>query len=192
MGALLQDELADETVGRNITLTLTLKRKSRAWGCNWVTQFLGNINTGTWRSRLWESRIWDTKICSWVPRTRTWEWLCWWGPSATVNNRPILLSERMLQKDYESKCSVEENIGRVSQGAWRQDEVIGGKQPIVSDWVVRSERLLVEAGGSSEIQRKRNSRVWKPLRSNGCLVWEDIICVVVSVTFRVRKSVSLS
>jgi hypothetical protein len=27
-------------------------------------------------------------------------------PAAFVNDRPILLSERMLHKDYDSKCSV--------------------------------------------------------------------------------------
>jgi hypothetical protein len=38
----------------------------------------------------------------------------------------------MLHKDYESKYSVEkENVGRESEGAWRQDELIGGKPPIV-------------------------------------------------------------
>jgi hypothetical protein len=38
------------------------------WGCNWGTLFRGDINKGTWPSRLGESRIWDSKICSWVPR----------------------------------------------------------------------------------------------------------------------------
>jgi hypothetical protein len=39
----------------------------------------------------------------------------------------------MLHKDYESKCSVEEKkiAGRQSQGAYRQDELIGGKPPVV-------------------------------------------------------------
>jgi hypothetical protein len=37
----------------------------------------------------------------------------------------------MLPKDYNRKCSVEKNIGRGSQGAWRQDELIGGKLPVV-------------------------------------------------------------
>jgi hypothetical protein len=35
-----------------------------AGGYNWVTLFLGDINTGTWPSRLGESRIWDRKIWS--------------------------------------------------------------------------------------------------------------------------------
>jgi hypothetical protein len=53
-------------------------------------------------------------------------------PAATVNDRPIFSSERMLNKDYDSKCSVENKIaGRVSQGACRQDELIGGKPPVV-------------------------------------------------------------
>jgi hypothetical protein len=37
----------------------------------------------------------------------------------------------MLHKDYDRKCSIEKNAGRESQGAWRQDEVIGGKPPVV-------------------------------------------------------------
>jgi hypothetical protein len=37
----------------------------------------------------------------------------------------------MLHKDYESKYSVEKNDGRESQGACRQEEMIGGKPPVV-------------------------------------------------------------
>jgi hypothetical protein len=38
----------------------------------------------------------------------------------------------MLRNDYDRKGSVEKRIsGREPQGAWRQDEVIGGKQPVV-------------------------------------------------------------
>jgi hypothetical protein len=57
--------------------------------------------------------------------------LRWRGPAAIVNYTPILLSERMLHKDYDRKCSVQKNIGRESQGACRQDEPIGGKPPAV-------------------------------------------------------------
>jgi hypothetical protein len=37
----------------------------------------------------------------------------------------------MLHKDYYRKSSVENISGRGSQGAWRQDELIGGKLPVV-------------------------------------------------------------
>jgi hypothetical protein len=75
MGALHQDGLAYETVGRNITLTLTLTltlvsvhRMESGSNTSTValrvvggeekgTQCLGNINTGTWPSRLGKSRI---------------------------------------------------------------------------------------------------------------------------------------
>jgi hypothetical protein len=33
------------------------KREPRAWGYNWATLFLGDINTGIWNSRLGESRM---------------------------------------------------------------------------------------------------------------------------------------
>jgi hypothetical protein len=45
-----------------------MKREPSAWGYNWATLFLGDIDTATWPSRLGESRIWDTKIWLWVPR----------------------------------------------------------------------------------------------------------------------------
>jgi hypothetical protein len=57
------------TVSRNVTLTLeATKLTPSAWGYNWASLFLGDINAGTWPSRLEESRIWDSKILSWVPR----------------------------------------------------------------------------------------------------------------------------
>jgi hypothetical protein len=37
----------------------------------------------------------------------------------------------MLHKDYDCKDSVEKVSGRDSQGAWRQDELIGGKPPVI-------------------------------------------------------------
>jgi hypothetical protein len=38
----------------------------------------------------------------------------------------------MLHKDYDRKGSVAKTkSGRESQGAWRQDELIGGKPPVV-------------------------------------------------------------
>jgi hypothetical protein len=63
---------------------------------------------------------------------QTWDWMCWRGPAAIVNDWPILLSERMLYKDYGRRSSIEKkNSGRESQGAPRQDELIGGKPPVV-------------------------------------------------------------
>jgi hypothetical protein len=45
----------------------------------------------------------------------------------------ILLSENMLHKDYDRKGSVgnKEICGRDPQGAWRQDELNGGKPPVI-------------------------------------------------------------
>jgi hypothetical protein len=37
----------------------------------------------------------------------------------------------VLRKHYYRKSSVEKISGRGSQGAWRQDELIGGKPPVV-------------------------------------------------------------
>jgi hypothetical protein len=43
------------------------KREPSARGYSWATLFLGDINTGTWPSRLGSFK-WDSKICSWVLR----------------------------------------------------------------------------------------------------------------------------
>jgi hypothetical protein len=37
----------------------------------------------------------------------------------------------MLNKDNDRKGAVEKNAGRQSQGAWRQDQLIGGKPQVV-------------------------------------------------------------
>jgi hypothetical protein len=38
----------------------------------------------------------------------------------------------MLHKDYDRKSSDEKKIsGRGSQGSWRQDELIGGRLPVI-------------------------------------------------------------
>jgi hypothetical protein len=43
-----------------------------------------------------------------------------------------LSSERMIHKDYDRKGSIaKKNSGREPQGAWRQDELMGGKPPVV-------------------------------------------------------------
>jgi hypothetical protein len=44
---------------------------------------------------------------------------------------PILSSETLLYKDYDRGCSIKKNnSGAESQGAGRQDELIGGKPPV--------------------------------------------------------------
>jgi hypothetical protein len=51
----------------------------------------------------------------------------WLESAAIVNNRPILSS------DYELKGSVGKKYisGREPKGAWRQDQFIGSKPPVV-------------------------------------------------------------
>jgi hypothetical protein len=52
-------------------------------------------------------------------------------PAAIVNDRPILLSERMVHMDYDCKCSIEKKSAGGFQGAYHQDELIGGKPSVV-------------------------------------------------------------
>jgi hypothetical protein len=87
--------LALQVVGGDKNVTL---------GYNWATLFREDINTGTWPSRLGNLTS-KTVTCGHEPRgTRIWEWLHWRGPASNVNDRPILSSELMLHKDYDSKC----------------------------------------------------------------------------------------
>jgi hypothetical protein len=49
-----------------------------------------------------------------------------------IRDKPIFSSERLLHKDYDRKGSVAKTISaRQPQEVWRQDELIGGKQPVV-------------------------------------------------------------
>jgi hypothetical protein len=54
-------------------------------------------------------------------------------PSIFITDRPNFSSERILNKDYDGKGSVAKKkiSGRESQGARSQDELIGGKPPVV-------------------------------------------------------------
>jgi hypothetical protein len=53
-------------------------------------------------------------------------------PSIFIRDKPIFSSEKMLHKDYYRKSSVGKKIFALGpQGAWRQDELIGSKQPVV-------------------------------------------------------------
>jgi hypothetical protein len=48
-----------------------------------------------------------------------------------IRGKPIFSSERTLCKGYDRKGSVERKIsGHGSQGAWHQDELMGGKPPV--------------------------------------------------------------
>jgi hypothetical protein len=50
--------------------------------------------------------------------------------AAIVNDKSILSDDRMLHKGHYHKSSVKKKSSRRSQGAWRQDELNGGKPPV--------------------------------------------------------------
>jgi hypothetical protein len=53
-------------------------------------------------------------------------------PSIFIRDKLILLSEGMLHKDYKRKGPVaKKSSGHEPQEAWHQDELIGGKPPVV-------------------------------------------------------------
>jgi hypothetical protein len=65
-----------------------------AWGYNRATLFLGDINTGTWSSRLGESQVWDRKMWSWALRDSDLRMTALAKTAAIVIDRPVLSSER--------------------------------------------------------------------------------------------------
>jgi hypothetical protein len=73
-----------------------MKREPSAWGYNWATLFLGDINTRS-GPLGWGNLESETVEHGYESRwTRIREYLRWRGPTAIVNDRPILLSERTL------------------------------------------------------------------------------------------------
>jgi hypothetical protein len=85
----------------------------------------------TGRRQKGKSRIWDSKIWSLIPTGLGSENECAGNGQQQLQMRPILSSERMLYKAYDCRCSIEKkNSGRESQGARRQDQLIGGKPPV--------------------------------------------------------------
>jgi hypothetical protein len=79
----------------------------------------------------WESLETETVKYDESRWTGTPEWLRWREPAPILNYRPILSSERLLHKDYDRKGSIEKNAGRESREAWRQDQLIYRKTPVV-------------------------------------------------------------
>jgi hypothetical protein len=64
------------------------------------------------------SSFWDITLCSPLKVNHRFGGIC-----------SLLSSERMLHKDYDRQ--LQKNSGRESQGACHQDELIGGKPPVV-------------------------------------------------------------
>jgi hypothetical protein len=52
-------------------------------------------------------------------------------PCIFIRDKHIFSWERMLPKDNDHNGSNKKMSGRECQGAWRQDELIGGKPPVV-------------------------------------------------------------
>jgi hypothetical protein len=57
----------------------------------------------------------------------------WQSRNVFIRDKHNLSSERMLHKDYDRMGSVAKRklYDRGPQGAWLQDELIGGKPPVV-------------------------------------------------------------
>jgi hypothetical protein len=93
----------------------------------------------SWRIYIRESGppgwgILESETAEYVHESRgalIWEWLRWRGSAAIVIDSPVLSLERMLHKEFNRKGSVQKITGRESQGAWRQDVLIGGKSPLL-------------------------------------------------------------
>jgi hypothetical protein len=125
-------------VGSNYFHHSSASRKSRRkgnpvkGGCNWTTLFLGDINTRTWAPGWGSFESKRVKCGHESCGILTWEWMRWRGPAATVNDKPILPSERLLHKGYDRRCSIEENVLAVRlKGLVAKTNWFFGKRPVV-------------------------------------------------------------
>jgi hypothetical protein len=103
---------------------------------NRVTLFLGDINTGTWPSRLGGSRIWESKMWSWVPRDSDLRMTALARTNSnckrqTHQTHPLVredVTEVLLLQVFSWTIKL---LCLESQGASRQDELIGAKPPVI-------------------------------------------------------------
>jgi hypothetical protein len=95
MGALRQDGLADETVGRNIILTLNWHNTCVETMLNTSTVALRVVG-GDEKGSLKSERV---NYGHESQGTRSRERLRWRRPAAIVNDRPVLSSERVPHKN---------------------------------------------------------------------------------------------
>lgn len=93
-----------------------------ALGYNYVTSFLGNINTETWPSKLGKSPICYSKICSWF----SWDSkLRMTSLSRPYNNcilqtRPIIRGDARLQQT-QNYLRVTKSAHAPQMAAWHQE-----------------------------------------------------------------------
>jgi hypothetical protein len=107
------------------------KREPSAWGYNWATLFLGDINMATWPSRLIVSNLRKQNVVMSSAGLGP-ENDCWRGPAAIVNDRPFLSSERLLHKDMTTSVHLGKKLLCRLNGLCRQDKLIGCKPPVVN------------------------------------------------------------
>jgi hypothetical protein len=93
----------------------------------WTRRFLCGGPPG------WGGLASETVKCGHESRgTRTWEWLRWRRPAAIINDRPIHLSRACYIRTITASVQLggKKYWSWVSR-VWRQDELIGGKPPVV-------------------------------------------------------------
>jgi hypothetical protein len=85
------------------------------------------------REKAWTDRDFyvvhkeEFSITCYMCNTYIWQWR-----SLFIRDKPILSSEKKLHKVYDRIGSLaKKKSGREPQGAWRQDELIGGKPQIL-------------------------------------------------------------
>jgi hypothetical protein len=90
-------------------------------GYNWATLFLGDINTGTWSSRLGEPRIWDSEIRPSVPRNSDQRMTALLRASSSCNPSS---PQRGRRTSANPQFSESNKIWSLApDGAWHQDRL---------------------------------------------------------------------
>jgi hypothetical protein len=114
------------SVSRNVTSTLNLTYQMR-YPCGGGFEYLHRDPASRRRRRKGKSQIWGSKICHESQGSPTRERLRWRGPAAYTKDRPVLSSERALQKNQTVNCQRVINIW-----SWTPDEA--RHQDLLIDW----------------------------------------------------------
>jgi hypothetical protein len=121
---------------------------------------------------------------------RTSDWIRRRGPATTVNDKPIFSWQRMLHQGLWPKMfNWKKKIGRESQGARRQDELIGGKPPVVK---CNSGSLFKGCGEDNENTWIRTSGLRAKSRSGISKIWirSPGHCISIISLLRFRRQVA--
>jgi hypothetical protein len=136
-GSLYKEPCIEEPGLNTSTVALRVvggdEREASAWGYNWANLFLGDINTGTWPFRL-RSLEFETVNVVMSPTGVGPQNDCADEDQQQLSTTdPPSRQRGCYIRTMKPSVQLEKTARRGSQGACRQDELIGGKLSVVKE-----------------------------------------------------------